>query len=376
MKSSGVDVMTIPKAGLACLLLAVLCAGPLPAAEGDDAASFEEFGELSFDEEQKQQEDEEAVFEDRPLQEPLTYPDWFTLSFLHLREDLQDAVDKGKDGLIVFFGQKYCPYCKALLEVNFGKSDIVTYTRRHFDLVAVDVHGTRTVTGMGGEQLSERAFADREKTNFTPSLIFYDEQGEEALRLRGYYPPYDFRAALEYVADDHHEKETFRDFLERAGLARASETEGLNKQPFFADPPYFLDRTRIPAERPLAVFFEQGDCHACDVLHEGPLQNMVIQGQLEYVDAVQLNMWADTPVVTPGGERTTAAEWAEVLGLFYTPTIIFFDEHGEEIIRVDSVVHFYRLRGVLDYVLSGAYKEGRTFQQWRRGPLPGGRPSR
>ena len=361
----------------ALLLLAALVVAPAQAEEAEDVP-FEDFEEQGFGETDSADSGGAAVpgdgFDDSPLEEPLTYPDWFTLSFLNLPEDLEDAVSAGKDGLIVFFGQKYCPYCKALIDINLGESDIVTYTRRHFDVVTVDVHGDRTVTTLDGDQLSEKAFAERENTNFTPSLLFYGEDGEKALRLRGYYPPYDFQAALEYVADDHYENETFREYLARAGLSRADEGEGLNDEPFFADPPYMLDRTRIEAERPLAVFFEQGDCHACDVLHEGPLQNVVIRGQLEFLDNVQLSMWADTPVVTPGGERTTAREWAEELGLFYTPTIIFFDRQGEEILRVDSVVHFYRLRGVLDYILSGAHEKGITYQRWRRGPLPGGRP--
>ena len=38
---------------------------------------------------------------------------------------------------------------------------------------------------------------------------------------------------------------------------------------------------------------------------------------------------------------------------------------ASEILRVDSVVQFYRLRNVLDYVASGAYKEFPTFQRWR-----------
>ena len=83
------------------------------------------------------------------------------------------------------------------------------------------------------------------------------------------------------------------------------------------------------------------------------------------MDTVQLDMWADTPVVTPRGERTTARKWAAQLGLFYTPTIIFYDKHGAEIIRVDSVVNFYRLRGVLDYVLKGGYRNGVSYQHWR-----------
>ena len=110
---------------------------------------------------------------------------------------------------------------------------------------------------------------------------------------------------------------------------------------------------------------QQGDCHACDVLHTGPLQQANIRSRIRQMDATQLNMWSDTPVITPSGERTTAKAWAGKLGLFYTPTLIFFDERGREILRVDSVVQFYRLKNVLDYVLSGAYRRYPTFQQWR-----------
>jgi thioredoxin-related protein len=75
-------------------------------------------------------------------------------------------------------------------------------------------------------------------------------------------------------------------------------------------------------------------------------------------------------VVTPSGERLTARQWGEQLGLFYTPTLIFFDNDGSEIMRVDSVVQFYRLRNVLDYILSGAYHEYPTFQRWRASRSP------
>jgi thioredoxin-related protein len=81
---------------------------------------------------------------------------------------------------------------------------------------------------------------------------------------------------------------------------------------------------------------------------------------------VQLDVNADTPVITPSGKRTTSKQWAADLGLFYTPTLIFYDSHGKEIIRVDSVVGFYRLRRVLDYIISGAYKDGSTLQQYSR----------
>ena len=131
-----------------------------------------------------------------------------------------------------------------------------------------------------------------------------------------------------------------------------------------------LDRSVIPGERPLVVFFEQGNCHACDVLHTGPLQDPEILTRFEQLENVQLPFWSLTPVITPSGERLSARQWTERLGLFYTPTLIFFDPHGREIMRVDSVVQFYRLRNVLDYVLSGGYREYPTFQRWRASRSP------
>lgn len=304
-------------------------------------------------------------FDDLPLQEPLQHPDWFKLSFLDLPEDLAEAVAKEKAGIIVYFGQRRCAYCKLLMTVNFGQHDIATYTQRNFDIIPIDIWGVAEVTDIEGITLTEREFALRENTNFTPSLIFYDKSGTEALRLRGYYPPYKFRAALEYVADGHHRNESFADFLERGSGALVFEPGELNEEAFFSPPPYALDRSKFPAERPLAVFFEQGDCHACNVLHSQPLSEGAISDLFQQFENVQLDIYADTPVITPGGERTTARKWARKLGLFYTPSILFFDQHGNEIIRVDSVVQFYRLRNVLLFVAGGGYKYQPNYQLWR-----------
>lgn len=51
--------------------------------------------------------------------------------------------------------------------------------------------------------------------------------------------------------------------------------------------------------------------------------------------------------------------------MHWAPTLIFFDEAGEEIIRIDSVVHLNRLRNVMDYVLTRGYEDYPTFERWR-----------
>ena len=304
-------------------------------------------------------------FDDRPLEQPLEHPDWFKHSFLDLRGDLEEAVADGKFGLIVYFGQAHCAYCQALLEVNFRNEDILAYTQRYFDVVPIDIWGTVPVTDIDGVVLGEREFALREGTNFTPSLLFYDAQGRKALRLRGYYPPYRFRAALKYVVEGYYRAETFAEYLLRADPPPKFDVADLNEQVFFADPPHLLDRSRFPAARPLVVFFEQGNCHACDILHSGPLQAEDVQASIGELDAVQVDMWSEVPVLTPDGRRETARRWAQRLGLRYAPALVFFDERGREIVRVDSVVGLYRLRNILQYVVERAYREHPSYLVWR-----------
>ncbi|MET0086250.1 MAG: thioredoxin fold domain-containing protein [Sedimenticola sp.] len=304
-------------------------------------------------------------FDDAPLEEPLEHPSWFKESFLDLPEDLNEAVTAGKSGVIIYFGQRRCPYCQKLLEVNFGQQDIADYTQRHFDVIPVDIWGIDELTDMDGATLTEREFALRKKSNFTPTLIFYTDGVDETLRLTGYHPPYTFRAALEYVAGGHYRNEPFKAYLDRGDGALTFSEGELNEADFFSPPPHALDRSRLPGETPLAVFFERGNCHACDILHAQPLQKRSILSLLEGFETVQLDINADTPVITPDGKRTTARQWADSLGLFYSPSILFFDESGREIMRVDSVVQFYRLRNILDYIGSRGYLSEASYQRWR-----------
>ena len=87
--------------------------------------------------------------------------------------------------------------------------------------------------------------------------------------------------------------------------------------------------------------------------------------EIRKMNVIQLNMWDNTPIITPKGKKTTAKEWARSLNILYAPSIIFFDSEGAEIIRVDSVTYFYRLWGVLDYVNQEGYKQTTDYQNWR-----------
>jgi len=305
------------------------------------------------------------AFDDQPLQEPLELPSWFKLSFLDLKDNLNEARQNGKKGLIVYFGRKDCPYCEAQLEVNWGEKDIVDYTRQHFDVVAIDVQGLRTVTDFDGKTYTEKQYAALKKTNFTPTLFFYTDSDRPALKLPGYRPPYQFRAVLEFIADGHYKREHLSHYLARAENALSYGQDNMNANDNFMSPPYNLDRSHRPGKTPLLVFFEHPRCHACDVLHGEPMEDKGVNQLLSQMEVVQLNIHTDTPVITPDGRKITSRQWADELKLTFAPSLVFFDEKGEEILRVESVIRLYRLKSVLRYILSRGYKKYPTFQIWR-----------
>lgn len=308
----------------------------------------------------------EPEFNDAPLQREIEHPAWFKESFLDLREDLKEARADGKQGIALYFGQQNCAYCKALMEINLSKPDIVKYLRDNYVIIPLDIWGSRILTMFDGSEITERDLAVRENTNFTPSLIFYDESGEIAFRMRGYYTPYRFQAAMRFVVEDFYRFESFRDYMERADPPPKFSEQDLNDHEQFIRGPFNLDRRAGNGIKPLAVIFEQKECHACDQLHSEPLNNEITKQWLKGFELRQLDAWSNTPVITPRGEKITAREWADRLGIHYMPTTVFFDERGHEILRIDSVVKLYRMRSMLSYILTKGYKNYDTFQQWRR----------
>ena len=290
-----------------------------------------------------------------------TYPAWFKESFLEVGADVAEAGDEGRR-LILFFHQDNCPYCNALVERNLSQKHIEEKMRRHFDVVALNLRGDREVVSIDGTSYSEKDFALALNVRFTPTLLFLDEEGNLVLRLNGYVPPPEFEAALDYVAARMESGDVgFREYA--AGVLQPGDAGALHREPFFSDPPYDLSRAPGPG-KPLAVFFEQKQCPACDTLHEDVIADETTLRLLEPFESIQLDMWSGQAVITPDGRHTTARLWASALDVQYAPTIVLFSPAGEEIIRMEAVFKRFHAQSVLDYAASGAYLEQPDFQRF------------
>ena len=288
-------------------------------------------------------------------------PDWFRQSFLDLGEDVREAAANGRR-VMLYFHQANCPYCSLLVKDNFTRPDIAAAMQKNLDSIAINMWGDREVTATDGRSYTEKSLAAALAVNYTPTLIFLDEQGRVALRLNGYYPPERFRLALDYVAGQKEKELTFHAYLD-AHLA-AARNGGLHAEPFFLPPPYALERTHLPAARPLAVFFERADCPDCDRLHEKVLADPATRALVEQFETVQLDVATDAPVITPGGARTTASAWARALDLGYSPAIVFFDRQGREVMRIEAFLKTFHVQSVFDYVLREAYLTEPSFQRF------------
>ena len=289
------------------------------------------------------------------------YPAWFKTSFLNLRDDIAEAKTHGKR-VMLLFTQENCPYCNALVERNLAQHDIETLMRTRFDVIAVNMWGDRELTGLDGKTYSEKSFAASQKVQFTPTILFFDESGKMILRLNGYLPPAKFKTALEFVAQGKEKEIAYRDYI--AANQAPSASGELMKEDFFAPAPYKLTAKRGGKARPLAVFFEQKDCPSCIELHHKILPDPDTRALIKQFDAIQLDMWSNTPVVTPQGKHLTAREWAKALDIKYAPTIVLFNAQGKEIIRSEAFFKVFHTQGILAYVLEGAYRSEPSFQRF------------
>ena len=287
------------------------------------------------------------------------HPDWFKDSFLDFEDDIAEAAAQNKR-LIVYFHQDGCPYCNKLVEHNFADPIIAEKVKNHFDLVALNLWGDREVVPIGGKIFSEKTLGQALAVQFTPTLLFFNEENKVILRLDGYYPPKKFIMALDYVSGKREREMIYADYVNQ--IEETNKKGVLNQAKWLLDPPH--DLSTLIGEKPIAVLFEEPDCENCDLLHNKTFKDPSAAELIDQFHMVQLNRWSDRPVTKPDGKTTSADEWANELGLSYTPAIILFDASGNQVIELTGMFRSFHILGALDYVASDGFRQQPSFQRY------------
>jgi thioredoxin-related protein len=147
---------------------------------------------------------------------------WFLESFLEFADDLA-AATQGKKRFAVMWELRGCPYCKETHLVNFAKPEIETFVKERFDILQLNIIGSREVTDFDGEKLPEKRIAEKYGVRFTPTIQFFPESVDglaqkkprerEVARAQGYLQPQHFLGLFRFVAERAYEKGTLRDYL-------------------------------------------------------------------------------------------------------------------------------------------------------------------
>jgi len=286
-------------------------------------------------------------------------PEWFKESFLEFEEDVAEATEEGKR-VMLYFHQEGCPYCARLVEESFHNPQSEAFIREHFDGITLNMWGDREVVSVSGQNFSEKDFAAALRVQYTPTLVFLDEQGKVVLRLNGYYPPKQFKTALNFVAEQGEKQGSYTDYV----LSRQQATDGK-----LIDEDFFIRSNRLDelinrSNGPLAVFFEAPDCAECRIMHQRILTDQPTRKLVKSMQNVQLNVHSRQAITTPQGETLSANEWARALGVDYTPSVVFFDESGTEVMRISAFVKTFHFQSVFAYVLEKAYLDQPSFQRY------------
>ena len=286
-------------------------------------------------------------------------PPAFVETLLEMPDDAAQAAKSGKR-LLLYFGQQGCPYCKELMQTSFTQKAIVDKVNKHFVAIAFNLFGDREVTWFDGKVRSEKEFAKFLKVQFTPTVLLLDEKGTIIARINGYYPPHRFSAALDYSAQRLERKLEFAEHMKAVPQTGASAT--LNEQPFFVKAPF--DLARKSGGKPLAVLFETRHCAPCDELHREGFKRDQTRAAISRLDVARLSLSGRDAITTPDGRTTTAEAWGRELGIGYTPSVVFFDDKGKEVFRVEAYVRPFHFTSSFEYVASGAYLKESEFQRF------------
>jgi thioredoxin-related protein len=160
-------------------------------------------------------------------------------------------------------------------------------------------------------------------------------------------------------------------------LQAAGSEEGLGQglvNPGFHDKPAwfknsFLDlredlREASDEGKRLILYFYQDGCPYCaKLLNENFSIKAIVDKTRQNFQLVAINMWGDREVTGLSGETTTEKAFAASMKVMYTPTMLFLDEQGRRVLRINGYYAPHRFMAALDYV-AGKEERNLSFRDY------------
>ena len=103
--------------------------------------------------------------------------------------------------------------------------------------------------------------------------------------------------------------------------------------------------------RRLMVYFGQDGCPYCrQLMVTNFSQRNIVDKTRRHFVAIALNIWGDREVTWLDGRTMSEKALARALDVQFTPTLLFFDEKGNVVARLNGYYPPHKFEAVLDYV--------------------------
>jgi thioredoxin-related protein len=108
----------------------------------------------------------------------------------------------------------------------------------------------------------------------------------------------------------------------------------------------------------LLLYFGQDGCPYCRrLMEEGFAQRAIVDKAQANFRAIALDIWGDLEVVWLDGRRISEKQLARQLKVQFTPTLLFLDERGDVVARLNGYWPPHKLSAALDYVIARAHEQ-------------------
>ncbi len=154
-------------------------------------------------------------------------------------------------------------------------------------------------------------------------------------------------------------------------LAVQTAGESFNPSPHSIDiPPWFREtfldfredvREAAKEGRRLLVYFGQDGCPYCrELMRVNFSQKDIADKTRKHFSAVAINVWGDREVTWTDGKIMSERALAARLQVQFTPTLLFFNEKGIVVLRLNGYYPPHKLDAALDYV-AGKQEQSSSF---------------
>ena len=114
------------------------------------------------------------------------YKYFFNETWGDFKEELDNARQQDKKGILIFFEMDECPFCHYMKMNVLNQPEVQAFYRENFLNFTVDIEGDVEITNMQGKVIKQKDFAFREnRVRATPVIAFFDLEGNRIFRHTG-----------------------------------------------------------------------------------------------------------------------------------------------------------------------------------------------